>query len=57
MKELIKSKTFWTGVASVLSGVAMFLGDNKDAGLQLIVTGLVAIFIRDGINKNSNKVS
>lgn len=53
MKELLKSKTFWTGVASILSGVAMVLSDKQEAGIQLILTGLTAIFLRNGINKGA----
>lgn len=51
MKELLKSKTFWIGIASIISGISMILGDNGDTGIQLIATGFSAIFLRDGINK------
>lgn len=55
MKELMKSKTFWAGVASVFSGAAMILSGNNDAGMQLVATGLIAIFLRNGINKKASK--
>ena len=53
MKELMKSKTFWTGIASVIGGVALILTDKTEDGMQLIATGLSVIFIRNGINKAS----
>ena len=51
MKELLKSKTFWTGIAGIIGGIALVLTDKVDQGTQLIFTGLAAIFLRDGINK------
>jgi hypothetical protein len=39
-KILVKSKTFWTGVASVLGGVAQCLSGDVNSGFQLIATGL-----------------
>lgn len=51
MKAMLKSKTFWTGVASVIGGAALILSDKHESGLALISTGLSAIFIRDAILK------
>lgn len=51
MKELLKSKTFWTGIASVIGGVALILTGDKDTGLQMVSAGLLAIFLRNGMNK------
>jgi hypothetical protein len=51
--KLLKSKTFWAGVAAIVAGVqGIFLGDiSLDASVQLIATGLIGIFLRDGIRK------
>ena len=55
IKALLKSKTAWTGIASIIGGVALILTDKQESGLALISTGLSAIFIRDGIEKGINK--
>lgn len=43
---MIKSKTFWTGIGSIVTGVGLIAYGNKPEGLQLIFTGLSAIFLR-----------
>lgn len=53
MKELLKSKTFYTGAAAIIGGIALIITGDRDSGLQLIATGLAAVFLRDGINKAS----
>lgn len=53
MKELMKSRTFWTGIASVIGGIALIISDNQEAGMALISTGLTGIFLRDSIRKGS----
>lgn len=55
MKELLKSKTFWTGIASILGGIALILTGKEEVGMTLISTGLTGIFLRDGINKSASK--
>lgn len=50
-KVLLKSKASWTGVVSVGAGVFLCLRGHMDTGLQLISTGLAAIFLRDAIAK------
>ena len=49
LKLLIRSKTFWTGVAGIASGVALIVNDQKADGIQTIIGGLGLIFIRQGI--------
>lgn len=51
MKPLIKTRTFWTGAGSLLSGIGLIVTGNKADGLQLIFTGLTAIFLRSAVNK------
>lgn len=53
MNDMIKSKTFWTGVASIVSGVGGWASGavESQAAMQLIIGGLSAIFIRDAVRK------
>lgn len=54
IKELLKSKTFWTGVATVATGAAMCAGGAETEGIQTILGGLAAIFLRDAVRKSAN---
>ncbi|MCF8033862.1 MAG: hypothetical protein K9K66_17600 [Desulfarculaceae bacterium] len=48
---LLKTKTFWTGVAALATAAGTYFGG--EAGLweaaQTALTGLVAIFLRSGL--------
>ena len=50
---LIKSKTFWTGVLSIVGGIQGMVTGTPDmnASIMLIVAGFMAIFLRQGIQK------
>jgi hypothetical protein len=48
---MLKSKTFWAGLVSVVSGIGLVVQGEMADGAQLIVTGLLAIFLKDAINK------
>ena len=52
MGKLLKSKTFWGGIGSIVSGVSVIAttGDYP-SGIQLVVLGVLAIFGRDAIRK------
>jgi len=52
-KSLIRSKTFWTGVGAVVAAVGGVLSGTMepDTAVQTAIGGLIAIFLRDGINK------
>lgn len=56
MKELVKSKTFWTGIAGLVSAAGAYLTGSMDAGqaIQLAITSLAAIFLRDGMRPDRN---
>lgn len=54
LKKLLKSKTFYAGLATIFTGISLIVSGNKSEGIQLTFTGLIAIFLRDGINKNGN---
>jgi len=48
---MTKSKTFWTGIGSVITGAGFVIIGNKAEGLQLIFSGFGLIFLRSAINK------
>jgi len=50
-KRLIRTKTFWTGLTSIASGVALCAANDWPQGVPLIIAGLGMIFIRDSIAK------
>ena len=51
MKQLLKTKTFYTGLALIAYGVSRIVsGDNE--GIQDILTGLGLIFLRDAMRKD-----
>jgi hypothetical protein len=52
-KDLLKSKTVWTGIIMVVTAIGgMATGELSMAdGLQTVATALIAIFLRDGISK------
>lgn len=51
IKGLMKTKTFWGGLSSVLYGVYQIVEGNTQEGIQNIIMGLSIIFIRDAIKK------
>ena len=50
MLDLLKSKTFWAGLLSVVTGGAMLYA-GQPGGVQMIAGGLVAMFLRDAVRK------
>lgn len=57
MKELLRSKSFWTGVASIATGIGLLVNKNYPEGFQTIIIGLSTIFIREGIRKDTRKAA
>jgi len=53
MKDLFWTKTFWTGLASIVTGVGLIMAGDIPAGLNQIAIGVVGICVRDGILKMS----
>lgn len=51
MRKLIRTKTFWAGVASICAGVAMILHGQQEQGAQTIILGVLAITGRDALAK------
>lgn len=52
LAELIKTKTFWTGIGAIITGISIICttGDVT-TGIQTIVGGIMAIVLRDAIAK------
>lgn len=53
MKNIFKTKTFWTGAGSVVTGIGLIVTGNKAEGLQMIFTGFGMIFLRRAINRGA----
>lgn len=54
MFDLLKTKTFWAGVAAIASGVGLILSGDLPQGAVLIMGGINGIFMRHGIQKVGN---
>lgn len=50
-KTMIKTKSFWAGVITIISGAAMLLNGQTETGIQTILTGISTISIRHAILK------
>lgn len=50
---LLRSKTFWTGLAAVVAALGAYLSGEASAvqAGQTVFTGLIAIFLRAGLVK------
>ncbi len=48
-KDIIKTKTFWSGLSLVAYGVIQVVYGNSSEGVNSILTGLSIIFLRDGM--------
>lgn len=47
----LKTKTFWTGLASVAAGAYLCYTGNVATGAPMIATGAVAVTGRDAVTK------
>jgi hypothetical protein len=54
MKKLFKTKTFWAGLASLVSGAGLIITGDKVNGFLLISQGIGQIFMRHAILKNNS---
>jgi hypothetical protein len=55
MNETLKQKTTWTGIIAVIGAIGGFLSGEiilTDA-IQIALTGLIGIFLRQGIAKTN----
>ena len=51
--KMLKSKTVWTAILGALAGVAGYFTGELEVGaaLNVVITSLLAIFLRHGIKK------
>ncbi len=49
--KLWKTKTFWGGLGTIVTGAGMIALGNKIEGVQTIIVGVLAIFGRDAVSK------
>lgn len=54
MTDLFKTKTFWGGLASVATGIGLIVAGDFANGINAVASGILAIFVRDGILKIRN---
>jgi hypothetical protein len=58
LKQLIRTKTFWAGLTTAIVGCIVLTGDTeKIEGVKMIMSGLTVIFVRDAIQKVTQKSS
>ena len=51
IKRLIKTKTFWTGLAGILGGVGLIVTGNPTEGIGAILVSIQTINLRDALAK------
>lgn len=56
---MIKSKTFWTAITGAIAGVAGYFTGELELGAaaNVVITSLLALFLRHGIKKTENAVN
>lgn len=50
-RNTLRTKSFWTGLAIIVTGIGMIALGTPVEGLQTIAGGLATIFVRDAICK------
>lgn len=56
---MLKSKTTWTAITGAIAGIAgYFTGElEMGAAVNVIITSLLALFLRHGISKTEKSVT
>lgn len=54
MKNLFKTKTFWAGLASLVTGAGLIITGDKTNGLIFLSQGIGQIFMRHALLKNNS---
>lgn len=52
MRDIWKTKTFWTGLGAVAFGVVLIAQGQTAEGIQTVIGGVGMIFLRAGINRD-----
>jgi hypothetical protein len=47
--KIYKQKTFWAGIAGVVTGIGLLVNDNISEGIVAVVGGFQVIFLRQAI--------
>jgi hypothetical protein len=50
-RSTLRTKSFWTGLAIIVTGIGMIALGQTAEGLQTIAGGIATIFVRDAITK------
>ena len=53
MKTIVKTKTFWSGIAAIGFGIALCAQGNFSEGGQSIIAGVGLIFLRQAVGKDT----
>ena len=55
MSAIYKTKTFWGGISAIVGGVSCYLTGTCSPveAAQTVLAGILAIFLRHGIEKNN----
>ena len=50
---MVKTKTFWAAVTACVGAIGAYMTEELEAGaaLQVVVTSLLAVFLRQGVMK------
>jgi len=51
LNKLMKTKTFWTGVAGIAGGIFLCIQKDYEKGVGAIIAGLSVVFMRDAVSK------
>jgi len=57
LKKLVRTKTFWASIASIITAIFMIKDGAAEAGTIALVLGLQGIFMRDGISKIEKNIN
>ena len=49
-KVLVTSKTFWSGIIGIITGVGMLYHGNTSTGVQTVVMSVIGICLRDAVS-------
>ena len=50
-KQILKTKTFWTSLAAIGTGIGMIVSGDLSAGIPALILGVQGIVLRDAIAK------
>lgn len=50
---MLKSKTFWGGIVSIVTGAGLIATGSTGEGVTAVLVGVQTIFLRHSINKGS----